>query len=98
MTLSEIQSSTKEVLSPKDVSGLLRCKPYTLNVTAKEGRLSIPHSFVGNRLKIPRQAFLKWFMGGDVRIDSMQTQGGGTPTESTTQKTALLEQDGSQMD
>ena len=96
MTLSEIQSSTKEVLCAKDVSGLLRCKPYTLNSTAKEGRLMRPHSFVGNRLKIPRQAFLKWFMGGDVRIDSMQTQGGGTPTQQN--KTALLEQDGSQMD
>lgn len=86
MTLNEIQSSTKEVLSPKDVSGLLRCKPYTLNVTAKEGRLSIPHSFVGNRLKIPRQAFLKWFLGSQQQMD---------PTQ---KNTALLEQSGSQMD
>ena len=85
MTIREIQTSTKEVLSPKDVSGLLHCKPYTLNVTAKEGRLSIPHSFVGNRLKIPRQAFLKWFIGSQQPMDP-------------TQKTALLEQDGSQMD
>jgi len=86
VTLSEIQSSTKEVLCPKDICEVLHCKPYTLNVTAKEGRLSIPHSFVGNRLKIPRQAFLKWFLGSQQQMDP------------TTQKTALLEQDGSQMD
>lgn len=63
MTIHEIEISEKEVLSPRDISEALHCKPYTLNITAKEGRLGIPHSFIGNRLRFPRQAFLNWYYG-----------------------------------
>lgn len=64
MTIDEIATSRKEMLSPNDVHEVLRCRPYTLNVTAKAGMLKIPHTFKGRNLVFPRLAFLAWYYGG----------------------------------
>ena len=60
--LSRIAASGKEMISPADVAPVLGCNPYSINVMAKAdpGRLGFPTCMVGNRVKIPRRAFLRW--------------------------------------
>ena len=62
MRLQEIAASGKEMLSPADVAGVLGCNPYAINVMAKTEpkRLGFPVCMIGNRVKIPRRAFLSW--------------------------------------
>ena len=66
MTLDEIRSSEKEVLTCQDVAAVLSCNPATLHMQAVEqpGRLGFPVFVMGSRVKIPRRPFLK-FMEGD---------------------------------
>ena len=60
--LARIAASSKEMLSPADVAPVLGCHPYAINVAAKEdpARLGFPVCLIGNRVKIPRRAFLRW--------------------------------------
>lgn len=60
--LARIAASGKEMLSPADVAPVLGCNPYAINVAAKTdpGRLGFPVCRIGNRVKIPRRAFLRW--------------------------------------
>ena len=70
MTLEEIRDSDKPFLTPKDVSGVLGCHPYSINVQAKEDAkmLGFPVSVIGTRVRIPRIAFVRWMEGeNDVR-------------------------------
>ena len=61
MTLAQIRASDKEWLTPADVSRVLQCNPYTLNVTVANGKtLPFPYLMTGRRLKIPRRAFIAW--------------------------------------
>lgn len=61
MTLAQIRASDKEWLTPADVSRVLQCNPYTLNVTVNHGKqLPFPYLMTGRRLKIPRRAFIAW--------------------------------------
>ena len=62
MTLREIKSSSKEMLTPADVAPVLGCNPYSINVMARDcpDRLGFPVCMIGNRVKIPRRAFLRW--------------------------------------
>ena len=67
--LARIAESGKEMLSPADVAPVLGCQPYAINVAAKEnpGRLGFPVRKIGNRVKIPRRAFLRWAGYEEVR-------------------------------
>ena len=69
MTIQEIRASGKEMLSPADVAPVLGCNPYAINVAAKEdpARLGFPVCMIGNRVKIPRRAFLRWVGYEEVR-------------------------------
>lgn len=60
--LTRIAASDKEMLSPADVAPVLGCNPYAINVAARSdpARLGFPVCRVGNRVKIPRRAFLRW--------------------------------------
>ena len=60
--LEKIATRGKEMLSPADVAPVLGCHPYAINVAAKEdpARLGFPVCLIGNRVKIPRRAFLRW--------------------------------------
>ena len=62
MTMQQIRASGKEMLSPADVAPVLGCNPYSINVMAKAdpARLGFPVCVIGNRVKIPRRAFLRW--------------------------------------
>ena len=48
MTLDEIRSSTKTVLTPEDVCDVLGCKPYSINQQAKANaaRLGFPVTII----------------------------------------------------
>ena len=63
MTLSEIRASDKLMLTPTDVSEVLGCMPYSINLQARQdpAKLGFPVSLIGTRVRIPRAGFLKWF-------------------------------------
>ena len=63
MTLNEMRSSTKKYLSPVDVAEVLNVKPFTVNVTVRLrgiGAYPFPLFLSGNRVRIPRLAFIAW--------------------------------------
>lgn len=68
MTLDEIKSSSKEVLTCKDVADVLACNPATLHMQAMEQpwRLGFPVIVMGSRVKIPRKPFLNFMNGGQT--------------------------------
>ena len=65
MTIEEIRESDKLMLIPTDVCDVLGCAPYSINVQAKEDprKLGFPVCVIGTRVRIPREAFLKWMEG-----------------------------------
>lgn len=67
--LAGLAASDVEMLTPSDVAPVLGCHPYAINVMAKEdpARLGFPVCMVGNRVKIPRRAFLRWLGYEEVR-------------------------------
>lgn len=69
MTLPELinLSETRSFFTPSQVSEVLCCDPYSINVQAKKDirSLGFPASMVGNRVKIPAVPFLR-FMGVNV--------------------------------
>lgn len=64
MTLEELKRSDKPFLTPTDIAPILGCKPYSINVQAKQDitKLGFPAAMIGTRVKIPRIAFLNWMM------------------------------------
>ena len=62
MTLEEIKSSTKLFLFPADIAPILQTDPHTIRWTARQRPelLGFEFTFTGNRMKIPRLAFLRW--------------------------------------
>ena len=58
MTLDEIRACDAVTLSPIQASGALKCSPYTLNVSARNGTLGIRHMFCGRNLRIFRADLL----------------------------------------
>ena len=62
MTLEEIRQSDKMFLIPKDIAGVLKSDPHTIRCTARQrpDLLGFEFTFTGNRMKIPRIAFLRW--------------------------------------
>jgi hypothetical protein len=71
MTIEEIQSSTKEMLTPSDIAEILGCAPYTINVQVKQdiadgvNSFGFPISKIGCRVRIPRRAFLRFMLGDE---------------------------------
>ena len=67
MTLDEIRSSTKEVLTPADVAEVLQADPQDIRIMARQRPelLGFPVCIVKTRTKIPRIPFLK-FVGVDI--------------------------------
>lgn len=65
MTFEEIKASQKTMLTPSDVSHVLGCAPYSINqqVRNNPGSLGFPVMCSGNRVKIPRLAFIAFMEG-----------------------------------
>lgn len=70
MTLEEARNYHKEVLTPVQVSEILGCDPQELRMQARARRdlLGFPTICVGNRVKIPRLAFLAYMDGASVKM------------------------------
>lgn len=65
MTLEDIEKLDKEVLIPSDIAPILGCAPYAINVATKGGKNPFPFPVIhmGNRVKIPKRAFIKAMKG-----------------------------------
>lgn len=65
MTLEDIEKLDKEMLIPSDIAPILGCAPYAINVATKGGKNPFPFPVfrVGNRVKIPKRAFIKAMKG-----------------------------------
>ncbi len=69
MTMDEIKRSDKAMLVPKDISSILGCDPYSINVQVKEDKARGVNSFpfptmlIGTRVKVPRIPFIKAMEG-----------------------------------
>ena len=70
MTIDEIVRSTKEMLTPADVAEVLGADPYGINRMARENPSALGFAVlvIGNRVKIPRRAFLYWLLYGNAPI------------------------------
>lgn len=71
MTLTEIQHSKKDVLTPSDIAEILHCSPYYITVRARQDKrdgtdhFGFPVIVINSRTRIPRIPFLR-VMGVDV--------------------------------
>lgn len=72
MTVAEIKELDRDFLVPREVAQVLGCDPYTINVYAKQcpERLGFPTLMIGNRVKIPREGFLRFMVGDLHRSDA----------------------------
>ena len=68
MTIEDIKAMDKPYLIPKDVAPLLGCDPYTINICASQcpERLGCPVILMGSRVRIPREGFIRFWMGETV--------------------------------
>ena len=71
-TLQDIEACPKTMLSPQDVSGYLQCDPYNINATVMIAPelLGFPICKLGNRVKIPKEGFLRWARGLDREAET----------------------------
>lgn len=69
MTITEMRKSTKLMLTPADIAPILGCDQNTIRQSAKQrpDGIRFPFTFIGNRMKIPREGFLKW-IDGEVNV------------------------------
>ena len=67
MTLKDVIAMDKDFLTPAEVASVLNCAPQLIRFqAAKEPELLGFHFCkVGNRIKIPRESFIKWMQGND---------------------------------
>lgn len=66
MTIEDLKEMDKEILTPADVAPILGCDPNVIRFQAKQdiNSLGFPCSKIGSRIKIPRRAFIAWFLKG----------------------------------
>lgn len=71
MTLEQIRTSGKEVLTCRDVSEVLGADPGTLHQQAMDcpERLGFPVIVISRRVKIPRLAFIRFMEGGQYEAN-----------------------------
>ena len=65
MTLAEIKSYDKDIITPAQAAGALGCDPHWIRVTAHQSPelLGFPVTILGSRVKIPRLAFIRYMEG-----------------------------------
>lgn len=63
MTIEEIMASTKPMLTPADIAPVIGMHQQAINILAREGTLPFNYIRSGNRTKIPRPAFIRWYEG-----------------------------------
>ena len=62
MKLTEIIKLDKDFLTPAEVASVLNCSPQAIRTQAANNPALLGFHFckVGNRIKIPRLAFIEW--------------------------------------
>lgn len=62
MTLQDIISMDKDILTPAEVAAVIGCSPQAIRSQVMQCPDLIGFHFckVGNRIKIPRESFIKW--------------------------------------
>ena len=62
MTIEEVRASTKPMLTPAEVAPIIGCDPQGIRITAREHPewLHFPTICIKSRVKIPREAFLRY--------------------------------------
>lgn len=63
-TLADIEALPAEVLVPANVARVLCSNPQKVHDEAMTGRLPFPVIVIGNRVKIPKQPFVKFMREG----------------------------------
>lgn len=65
MSVEEMKGLSKDYLTPKDIAGCLGCTAYALNQQAASdaSKLGFPVVIIGKRVKIPREAFIRFMEG-----------------------------------
>lgn len=65
MTMEELKAMDKAIITPAQAAPLLMCDPHWIRIMAKTApeNLGFPVIVVGNRVKIPRIAFIKFLEG-----------------------------------
>lgn len=65
MTLEDLRYMNCEVLTPEIVAKIIKCDPHWIRITARNNpsRLGFPVILIGNRVKIPRLAFIQRMEG-----------------------------------
>ena len=73
MTLEEIESSKKDVLTACEVAEVLKCDPQLIRWSARHdpASLGFPVIVMRNRLKIPRLPFLEFMNGNAMQRSSV---------------------------
>ncbi len=69
MTMEEIRNSGKEMLTPKDISEVMRIHSTRITEYGRQGMLPFPCFRTGKQIKIPRGAFLNWMDGKPMRTE-----------------------------
>lgn len=72
MTLEEIRTTSKVVLTPDEACGVLGCTAQLLRMRARDPEkrrtLGFPIMAIGNRVKIPTKGLLRFLEGGEPFI------------------------------
>ncbi len=65
MTLEELRAYDKAFITPVIAAKFLGCSPHWLRLTARDEpeKLNFPVQRVGNRTKIPKEAFIRFMEG-----------------------------------
>jgi hypothetical protein len=67
MTYDELKTMERETITPAVAAQFLSCDPHAIRLIARQHpeRLGFPVVCYGNRVKIPRRAFIK-FLEGEI--------------------------------
>lgn len=65
MTLDDIKSMDREMLTPAIVGKIIGCDPYYISLQARQRPelLGFPVHVHGTRTLVPRRAFIRWMEG-----------------------------------
>ena len=74
-TLEEIRNQKRDYVTPRQAADVFGMTPYAFNVMAQEGTLPFPAVLSGTRVKIPREAFVRFCEGAEITARLMEAKG-----------------------
>ena len=65
MSVNEMKALEKDFLTPREIAPCLGCTAYAINQQAASdaSKLGFPVVIIGKRVKIPREAFIRFMEG-----------------------------------